>query len=447
MMATKTQTKTTNKNGQTSTTTTTTETSTTGSSKTQGGSTSTSGAAGVVNPNTQAQFDQSSQPYTPSDRVNQMYNQMNGLQKPADYNSTYEGQLGNLYDKIMNRDPFTFNMNSDQLYKEYKDLYAQQGKRAMQDTIGNAQALSGGYGNSYAQTVGQQAYQAYLAEMDRMLPQFEQMAYKRYQAEGENLMNKYNMANNMDARDYARYLDDVKRYQSDRDFYTGAYMNERNFDYNQYASNRNFWQYEYWKERNSAQMSNSSHWDNTESNSTTTENVTTNISDYGGGSSAKAKTGKTSDFNVASYPAYNQGVVGSNTGNGTVRDYSADLQYKLGIKPNNGDINMNALNGGEYKSVNDNNLSYLAWGTRDYDVNMQQKAKDEAAGKSGTLIQETSNYQPKTQQQAMDQRRVNDILSAATNAKDYEQYVYDQYQKGNLKESEAVGILNSLRWR
>ena len=46
----------------------------------------------------------------------------------------------------------------------------QQGKQAMQDTMGQAAALTGGYGSTYGQAVGQQQYDAYLQNLNDEVP-------------------------------------------------------------------------------------------------------------------------------------------------------------------------------------------------------------------------------------------------------------------------------------
>lgn len=54
----------------------------------------------------------------------------------------------------------------------------------MQDTMGQAAALTGGYGNSYAQGVGQQAYQGYLQQLNDNVPQLQAQALQTYQVGG-----------------------------------------------------------------------------------------------------------------------------------------------------------------------------------------------------------------------------------------------------------------------
>ena len=105
---------------------------------------------------------------------------------------TWENQAINdtLLGKYLNRAPFSYDLNGDALYQQYKDKYIQQGKMAMQDTIGQASAMTGGYGNSYAQSVGQQAYQNSLDNLNDIVPELYQMAYDRYNQQGQDMLNQ-----------------------------------------------------------------------------------------------------------------------------------------------------------------------------------------------------------------------------------------------------------------
>jgi hypothetical protein len=91
----------------------------------------------------------------------------------------------------LNRPDFRYDANGDALYRHYKDRYTELGKRAMQDTMGQAAALTGGYGSSYAQNVGQQAYQSYLSKADDVIPELYQLAYDRYRDKGDRLYKTY----------------------------------------------------------------------------------------------------------------------------------------------------------------------------------------------------------------------------------------------------------------
>lgn len=123
------------------------------------------------------------------------------------YQSQYKDQIQGLYDKIANRKDFTYDVNADAMYQQLKDQYVQGGRMAMMDTMGQAQAMTGGYGNSYAQGVGQQAYQGYLQGLNEQVPNLYQMALNRYIQQGDQMLDQYSMLTSQDAQDYSRWQD------------------------------------------------------------------------------------------------------------------------------------------------------------------------------------------------------------------------------------------------
>lgn len=130
-------------------------------------------------------------------------------------------QATEIYDKIMNRGEFSYDVNKDKLYQQYRDLYAQMGRGAMEDTMGQAAALTGGYGSTYSQNAGQQAYNAYLQKLNEVVPELYDAAYNRYNQEGQNLMNLYTMArsnaDNAYERDYNRWYNRLQLERGDED--------------------------------------------------------------------------------------------------------------------------------------------------------------------------------------------------------------------------------------
>lgn len=90
----------------------------------------------------------------------------------------------------LNREVFSYDPEKDPLYQSYRKLYTDAGRLAMEDTVGMASTLTGGYGNSYAQTAGQQTYNAYLQQLSSLMPELYGAAYDRYRAEGEALYNE-----------------------------------------------------------------------------------------------------------------------------------------------------------------------------------------------------------------------------------------------------------------
>ena len=128
-------------------------------------------------------------------------------QELPSFSGSYDDEIGRLYDRIINREGFRYDMNSDPLYMSYRDRYAHEGRLAMKSTMGQAAALTGGYSSSYSQAVGQEQYGAYLEKLGNVMPQLYSAAYSRYKSEGDALSEKYAMAVKRGESEYNRYRD------------------------------------------------------------------------------------------------------------------------------------------------------------------------------------------------------------------------------------------------
>ena len=180
--------------------------------------------------------------YIQSDSVTKAQQALQAQQaaKPGEYQSQWQGQLNDVLGQIQNRDKFQYDINADALYQQAAQRYIQQGQQAMMDTMGQAAALTGGYGNSYAQTAGQQTYQNYLLGLTDMIPQFQQMAMQKYQMEGDDLLNRYSLLAQQEESAYGRYNDMLSQYYAELDRLQGIYDSERDYDYSRFADDRNF---------------------------------------------------------------------------------------------------------------------------------------------------------------------------------------------------------------
>lgn len=181
-------------------------------------------------------------PYQASETVTQAQAALDAIlaAQPGAYESKWQGQINEMIDRILNREKFTYDINSDALYQQYADQYKNLGKLAMQDTMGQAAAMTGGYGSSYAQSVGQQAYQGYLSQLNEMVPELYGMALDQYNREGQEMYNQYGLLSDQEQQDYGRYRDSYNQWLAERDYATGRYDSERNFDYGKYVDDRNF---------------------------------------------------------------------------------------------------------------------------------------------------------------------------------------------------------------
>ena len=131
------------------------------------------------------------------------------------YTSPYQDQIDALLSQIQNRPDFSYDYTSDPTYEIYRDQYTREGNLAMRDAIGNSAALSGGYGNSYGTTAGSQAYQAYLGQLNAIVPELEALAYQRYQDEGTDLYNQLSALSALENAAYGQYRDSVGDYYND----------------------------------------------------------------------------------------------------------------------------------------------------------------------------------------------------------------------------------------
>ena len=172
--------------------------------------------------------------------------------KPGAYQSQRSGQIGSVLDQYMNREDFSYDVNSDALYQQYKDQYTALGKLAMQDTMGQAAAMTGGYGSSYASAAGNQAYQSYLSQLNEVVPELYGMARDAYNQEGQELLNQYGLLTDQENQDYSRYMDSYNQWESETNRLQGVYNDERTYDYNQYTNERGFAYDQYTGNRNLA---------------------------------------------------------------------------------------------------------------------------------------------------------------------------------------------------
>lgn len=180
--------------------------------------------------------------YEETPRLTQARKKLEDLKGVNDFYSPYTQQKQQALAQLQSREPFQYDMEKDPLYRQYAQQYTRQGLRAMEDTQGRAAALTGGYGNSYAQTAGQQAYQQYLTGLNNMAPELYQKALERYTAQAQQDMQAYEILSDLEQTDYDRYRDALNAYLQEREYLAGR----ADAEYNQWADDRDF---DYQRER------------------------------------------------------------------------------------------------------------------------------------------------------------------------------------------------------
>lgn len=209
-----------------------------------------------------AQLESSKPTYAQSDALKQAASALAQKEqaKPGEYQSSYAQQIQDLLNKVTNREKFSYDMNADPLYQQYKDQYTQQGQMAMMDTMANAASLTGGYGNSYASTAGNQAYQAYLGQINNVIPELYNAAYNRYRDEGNDMYQQLGVLQGLEESEYGKYRDTVSDYYTDLNYYYNKYHDMSADEYNRYVNDLSAWQqdrsYYYGKQNDEQQQAN-----------------------------------------------------------------------------------------------------------------------------------------------------------------------------------------------
>lgn len=182
--------------------------------------------------------------YKKSDKVKKAEKKLTDWEKdaPGDYESKYSGEIDSILNDILNREKFSYNLNADPIYEQYKDIYTQNGKKAMMDTVGQASALTGGYANSYAVTAGEQAYDEYLNELNDIALDLRDRAYEQYGDEGDKLFQEVTLLRSLDGDDYEKYLNELERYYKDGEYLLERLTTMSDAEYEQFLQTVDAWE-------------------------------------------------------------------------------------------------------------------------------------------------------------------------------------------------------------
>ena len=100
-------------------------------------------------------------------------------QKTKTYQNPYQKQLDQLVSDYL-VSSFSYDQSRDPAAQAYRENYIQNGQRAMQDTMAQAAARTGGLASSYATQAGQQAYNSYMSDLNAQLAGLRQQAIDNY---------------------------------------------------------------------------------------------------------------------------------------------------------------------------------------------------------------------------------------------------------------------------
>ena len=144
-----------------------------------------------------------------------------------EYVSRYQGLIDEYLGRVLNPQAFSYNYETDPLYQQYAKSYGDAGRRAMQDTLAQISARTGGIASSYAGSASQQAYNTYMARLADKVPELQQLAYSMYNDELDRDAQRLSALRGLEGDDYGRYADRLGQYNTDRSFAYGVYGDER----------------------------------------------------------------------------------------------------------------------------------------------------------------------------------------------------------------------------
>ena len=138
------------------------------------------------------------------------------------YENAFAQQQKDLLDRILNREDFSWSKETDPQWSSYKKSYLREGDRATANALAQASAASGGRPSSHAVNAATQAGDYYATKLNDVIPTLYQQAYERYLDEYNMKLKDLNTVNQQEQLDYAKYLDRLGQFNTDRGF---AYQN------------------------------------------------------------------------------------------------------------------------------------------------------------------------------------------------------------------------------
>ena len=173
---------------------------------------------------TQEVYTQMTEQYKPSDNVSNAWAAIESLQQQLKGDTKYGEDLDKIVADLMNRPAFQYDVEKDPLFQQMLASQKEAGEKAMEDTVARSAALTGGYGNSWAQSAGQQAYDQQIRAAYDQLPQYYQLAMNAHNMETEELMRKYSLLSEADQKEFDRLMTE---YGLATDAYDRLYQQDR----------------------------------------------------------------------------------------------------------------------------------------------------------------------------------------------------------------------------
>lgn len=175
------------------------------------------------------------------------YGDFNWSTPAPSFDSKYDSILQDLVNKANNYEDFTYDVESDPLYGQYRKQYLREGDRATRDALAKMAASNGGQVSTSAAAAASQAGDYYAAQLSDKVPELEQRAYSKYMDEYNRILSNLQATQSQEQLDYNKYLNAYQQWLTDRNqayqqyldkfgmmqSNLGALESDRNFNYGQ----------------------------------------------------------------------------------------------------------------------------------------------------------------------------------------------------------------------
>lgn len=186
-------------------------------------------------PVTPVTFEPSAPPMTVTEDVSKAREDLDEWKerRPDAYKSSYSDDIEGLVDALLEM-KFDYDVERDPLFTMSRDEHMKNARLAMEDTLGRAAALTGGYGNSYALGAAQQSYNNELSSLTELIPELYEAAYGRFSDEREALADNITLLSDLDSAEFEKYMDMFKEYLNEGKLYSDNFNTLTKEDFDRY---------------------------------------------------------------------------------------------------------------------------------------------------------------------------------------------------------------------
>ncbi len=132
-------------------------------------------------------------------------------------NKSYASDMSGIMSTIQNK-KFSYNPESDALFKSIKDNYRKSAGLVTEDVLGQYAAMTGGMPSSYAVSAATSAGNQHMQKADDLIPELYQLAYGKFADEKADLYKQYGILADKEQQDYNRKVyDDETAYKREQD--------------------------------------------------------------------------------------------------------------------------------------------------------------------------------------------------------------------------------------